>query len=144
MKEGQAIQDHLKCMKEISDKLAALGSAVAEEEQVVAMLIGLPPRYGTLVTDLEAKGEDLSLLYVQQALVNEEQKRQVSKRRAAAGNRDSALQVDKPSKPFKGKKEGHKASEYREEKWTKYSLIVQRLQMMKMTNRNCLSCKQDR
>ena len=32
MKEGHSIQDHLKCIKEISDKLAALGSAVVEEE----------------------------------------------------------------------------------------------------------------
>ena len=39
MKEGQSVQDHLKNMKEIVDKLAALGSEVAEEEQVVALLI---------------------------------------------------------------------------------------------------------
>ena len=57
-KQGQSIQDNLKCMKEISDKLAALGSAVAEEEQVVALLISFPPSYETLVTALEAKGED--------------------------------------------------------------------------------------
>ena len=103
IKEGQSVRDHLKCMKEITDKLAALRSAVAEEEQVVALLISLPPSYEMLVTALEAKGEDLSLVYVQQALVNDEQKRQVSKGRAAAGNQDSALQVDKPGKPFKGK-----------------------------------------
>ena len=76
MREGNSVQDHLKCMKEISDKLAALGSAVAEEEQVVALLISLPPSYATLVTALEAKGDELSLAFVQQALVNEEQKGQ--------------------------------------------------------------------
>ena len=38
MREGQSVQDHLRCMKEITDKLAALGSAVAEEEQVVVLL----------------------------------------------------------------------------------------------------------
>ena len=124
MKEGQSTQDLLKCMKEINDKLVTLGSADAEEEQVVALLISLPPSYEMLVTALEATGEDLSLVFVQQALVNEEQKRQVSKRRAAAVNQDSALRVDKPGKPFKGKcykckKEGHKASECRKEKLTK-------------------------
>ena len=71
MSEGQSVQDHLKFMKEISDKLAALGSAVAEEEQVVALLVSLPPSYQTLVTALEAKGDDLSLEFVQQALVSE-------------------------------------------------------------------------
>jgi len=48
--------------------LAALGSPVAEEEQVVALLISLPPSYATLVTAMEAKGDDL-LAFVQQALI---------------------------------------------------------------------------
>ena len=57
--------------------------------------------------------------------MNEEQKGQVSKGRAAAGNQDPALQVDKPGKPFKGKcyeskKEGHKTSECREKLLTKF------------------------
>ena len=78
-----------------------------------------------LATALEAKGEDLSLVFVQQALVNEEQKRQVSKERAAAGIRDSVLQVDKPGTPFKGKcykckKECYKASECYKKKSTKF------------------------
>ena len=68
MQEGQSVQDHLKCMKEVSDQLAALGSPVAEEEQVVALLISLPPSYATLVTAMEAKGDDL-LAFVQQALI---------------------------------------------------------------------------
>ena len=51
----------------------ALGSEVPEEEQVVALLISLARSYKTLVTDLEAKGDDLSLPFLQQALVNKEQ-----------------------------------------------------------------------
>ena len=123
MREGQSVQDHLRCMKEISDKLAALGSAVAEEEQVVALLISLPPSYATLVTAMEAKGDDLSLAFVQQALITEEQKRQVSKGVVAAeGNQDSVLRMDREfSKPFKGKcykchKVGHKSADCREKK----------------------------
>ena len=118
MSEGQSVQDHLKCMKEISDKLAALGSAVAEEEQVVALLISLPPSYQTLVTALEAKGDDLSLEFVQQALVSEEQKRQVSVGEAVTEcDQNSALHVNKGAvKFFKGRcytcnKEGHKSYE---------------------------------
>ena len=34
----------------------------------------LPKRYSTLVTALEARGDNLSLSYVQQALIHEEQK----------------------------------------------------------------------
>lgn len=124
MKDGQLVQDHLRHMKKISDELAALESVVAEEEQVVALLISLPPSYTTLVTALEAKGDDLNLKFVQQALINEEQKRLVVKEAMATGSRysDSVLQMDKetprPLKTFKGRcyscnKEGHKASECR-------------------------------
>ena len=92
MKEGQSVQDHFKNMKEIVDKLAALGSEVAEEEQVVALLISLPSSYTTLVTGLEAKGDELSLSFVQQALINEEQKRDVSRKAVTlASSKDSAL-----------------------------------------------------
>ena len=112
MSEGQSVRDHLKCMKEISDKLAALGSAVAEEEQVVALLISLPASYQTLVTALEAKGDE----FVQQALVSEEQKRQVSTS-TAEDDQNSALQASKSTaKPFRGRcytcnKEGHRSYE---------------------------------
>eukprot|EP00795_Rhopilema_esculentum_P005567 gene5567-biopygen555 len=118
MLEGQSVQDHLKRMKEIADKLHALASTVAEEEQVVALLISLPPSYTTLVTALEAKGDELSLAFVQQALINEEQKKQAFKATATTKiNRDSALHLEKGiSRPFKGKcyncgKEGHKSFE---------------------------------
>ena len=123
MQEGQSVQDHLRCMKEISDKLAALGSPVAEDEQVVALLISLPSSYATLVTAMEAKGDDLSLVFVQQSLVNEEQKRQVNKRSIAAeDSKTSALWADKEiQRPFKGRcykcnKEGHKSAQCRETK----------------------------
>ena len=69
----QSIQDHLKSMKEIVDNPAAFGSAVAEEEQVVSLLISLPSSFATLVTALEAKGDELSLAFVYQGLINEEQ-----------------------------------------------------------------------
>ena len=92
---------------------------MAEQERGVALLISLPPSYDTVVTTLGAKGDNLTLVFVQQAVVNEEQKRQATKGGAATGNScDSALQVDKRNSclPFKGRcykcrKEGHKASE---------------------------------
>ena len=61
-------------MKEISDKLAAIGAPIAEEDQVVTLLGSLPQRYSTLVTALEARVEDVKLSFVQQVLVHEEQK----------------------------------------------------------------------
>ena len=75
MKESTTIDTHLRQMKELSDQLAAIGAPVTEEDQVVTLLGSLPKSFSTLVTALEARvDEGLSLKYVQQALVNEEQK----------------------------------------------------------------------
>lgn len=76
MKEGTPVEQHLKRMKELTDRLAAIGAPVSEEDQVVTLLGSLPVSYSTLVTALEAKAvEELTLSFVQQALINEEQKR---------------------------------------------------------------------
>ena len=120
MKEGQPAQEHLRLMKENVDKLAALGAVVAEEEQVVALLISLPPSYGNLVTALETKGDDLTLEFVKQSIINEELKRQANKsQRATEPNDDSALHAFKQDRiPFTGEcfkchKIGHKGFECR-------------------------------
>ena len=60
-------------MKELTDQLGAIG-AVIEEDQNVTLLGGLPQNYATIVAALETKMDDLSLQFVQQALINEEQK----------------------------------------------------------------------
>ncbi len=38
MKEGTSIEKHLKRMKELTDRLAAIGAPIAEEDQVVTLL----------------------------------------------------------------------------------------------------------
>jgi len=75
MKETTSIETHLKEMKELTNRLAAVGAPIAEEDQVVNILGSVPTKFSTLVTSLEARGDDdLSLSYVQQALIHEEQK----------------------------------------------------------------------
>ena len=68
------MEKHLKEMKEITDKLAAIGSPIEEEDQVVTLLGSLPSMYATVVTALEARPEQVSLEFVQQTLVHEELK----------------------------------------------------------------------
>jgi len=54
-------------MKEITDKLASIGSPITEEDQVVTLLGSLPHSYSTLVTALEARADNnLKLSQVQQ------------------------------------------------------------------------------
>ena len=48
--------------------LSAIGAVIEEEDQ------SLPPSYATIVTALETKIDNLTLKFVQQALINEEQK----------------------------------------------------------------------
>ena len=73
MKEDTSIEAHMKHMKELTDKLAATGAPISEEDKVVTLLGSLPKSYSTLVTALEAR-ENVSLSYVQQSLIHEEQK----------------------------------------------------------------------
>ena len=74
MQEGASIDAHLKHMKEITDRLAAIGAPISEEDQVVTLLGSLPHNYSTLVTALEARVDSLTLSFVQQSLIHEEQK----------------------------------------------------------------------
>ena len=78
MKDGTPIEKHLKDMKELTDKLAAIGAPISEEDQVVTLLGSLPQSYATLVTALEARVDNVSLKFVQQALIHEEQKQSSS------------------------------------------------------------------
>ena len=61
MKEGMSVEEHLKCMKELTDRLAAIGAPISEEDQVVTLLGSLPYRYSTLVTALEARSDGVTI-----------------------------------------------------------------------------------
>ena len=74
MKEGSSMEARLKHMKEITDRLTAIGAPISEEDQVVTLLGSLSQSYSTLVTALEARVDDVRLNFVQQALIHEEQK----------------------------------------------------------------------
>ena len=74
MEEGTSMERHLKHMKELTDRLAAIGAPISEEDQVVTLLGSLPSSYKTLITALETRTESVDLTFVQQALIYEEQK----------------------------------------------------------------------
>lgn len=76
MKDGKSMEAHLKHMKDIVNKLSAIKVEISEEDQVVTLLGSLPDTYATVVTALEAQQPDtLTLEFVQNSLLNEEQKR---------------------------------------------------------------------
>ena len=104
MEEGTAIEDHLKHMKTLTDKLAAIDAVVTEEDQIVTLLGSLPDSYTNLVTALESRVDDLSLEFVHQSLKNEEQKRQEKRTESVNQSNDTALfsnrHYNKPRKPI--------------------------------------------
>jgi hypothetical protein len=89
MKENSSMEAHLKEMKGLTEKLAAIESPISEEDQVVTLLGSLPDSYQNIVTALEARTDDLTLSYVQQTLLYEEKKR--SGASIVVGNGGSAL-----------------------------------------------------
>jgi hypothetical protein len=113
MKAGSSVEAHLKKMKDITDKLDAIGAPVADEDKVVTLLGSLPSTYSTLVTALEARGDDLTLSYVQQAVIHEEQKlngrdeKSSLKDEALVGARKTYSSKKKSVQCFKCKKFGH-------------------------------------
>ena len=74
MKEGTSVDQHLKHMKDITDKLAAIGAPISEDDQVVTLLRSLPSSFATLITAIEARMDGVCLDYFQQALIHEEMK----------------------------------------------------------------------
>lgn len=64
----------LKGMRELNDKLAAIGTPISEEDQVVTLLGSLPLSYSALVMVLEVRVNGMSLSYVQHTIIHEERK----------------------------------------------------------------------
>ena len=94
-------------MKELADKLAAIGAPIYEEDQVVTLLGSLPPNYATLVTALEARVDDVNLKFVQQALLHEEQKPKAQPRSASSGVQSDSVPVGAQKTCFGCGEAGH-------------------------------------
>ncbi len=76
MKKGARISDHLRKLEELADQLAAIGEKVNEIHKVAVLLRSVQETYSTLVTALLARGdEELTMVFVKQALLDEEQRR---------------------------------------------------------------------
>ena len=67
------MEAHIKTIKELTDRLAAINAPISEEDQVVTLLGSLLPSYSILVTALKARNA-VTLSYVQQLLICKEQR----------------------------------------------------------------------
>ena len=75
MGEDEVMAEHINKMKELAGRLEAVEATITEEDQVATLLCSLPESYGSLITALESRADDLSLEFVTARLLHEEQKR---------------------------------------------------------------------
>ena len=88
--DGGSVQDHIKTMTEVFDKLSAIDEPVKEEDTVVYLLASLPECYNVLVTALEASPDVPTLAVVTECLLHEESK---TKSRIVESSQEGALAV---------------------------------------------------
>lgn len=75
MKRGMRVSDHLRRLDELADRLSAIGE-VKEIHKVTVLLRSVQEAYPTLMTVLLARGdEELTIVFVTQALLDEEQRK---------------------------------------------------------------------
>ena len=99
MKDSESFDVHFRRIKEITDQLTAIRATIPEDEHMVALLLSLPRSYNTLVTALTARGDELNLTQLHEALISEEEKRRQTKSRYGDTDQgESALQHDKSNR----------------------------------------------
>lgn len=102
MKKSTPMQDHLRELDELSDKLAAIGEEVSEHHKIAVLLRSVQDIYPTLVTALLAKGDaDISLVFVKQALLDEEQRQGKPSNSGGGADPNGSDTALKAGKPFK-------------------------------------------
>ena len=70
------MHDLLRQLDELSDPLAVIGEEVSEVHKVAVLLRSVQETYATLMTALLAQGdEELTLVFVKQALLDDKQSR---------------------------------------------------------------------
>ena len=75
MNEGDSMQEHINKHKMLIQDLAAVGSHVPEQRQVMELILSLPPSYDPLVNSLQLVQEGLTMKLLTGQLLLEEQKR---------------------------------------------------------------------
>lgn len=76
-------------MKDLTDRLAAIGAPISKDDQVVTLLGSLEGNFATLVTALVSRANVVTLDFVQLALKHEEMKQTETFRRSSEATKKS-------------------------------------------------------
>ena len=95
MKRGTQSQDYLHHLDELTNQLVAIGEEVSEVHKVAMLLQSVQESYSILVMALLAQGDDdLNLVFVKQALLDKERRREKPwENNLAAANGNSILRA---------------------------------------------------
>lgn len=89
------MEEHINCMQEMIDKLAALGEQLKDEMIVAMLLCSLPESYNNLITALESRSEEeLTTVFVKGKLIDEYLRRK-NLLQASEESSDKALKTQK-------------------------------------------------
>ena len=70
MPEGSNAEKHMREMKDISDRLTALGSQLGEDYEIMVLLLSLPTPYSSLITSLSVNTDKLKLEEIHSAILD--------------------------------------------------------------------------
>ena len=85
MQEGASVQEHIKEMREMTEKLAVMQSPISKEDQVMTLLGSLPDSYDSLVATLGAQADKMELSLIERSVLDEEARRLGSGRADPSG-----------------------------------------------------------
>ena len=107
LREGDSIKRHLNELQEVYDRLRMLDDPVSEKDQVINLLTSLPNSYASLKSVLLARGADLKWIDVTQALLLEEQQRELQSKGRPTEAKDKFVQGALRAECYKCHKPGH-------------------------------------
>ena len=87
MNEGDSMQEHVNKHRMLVQSLTAIGAPVAEQRQVMELVLSLPPSYDSLVNSLQLVEQGLTMKLLSSQLLLEEQKR----KERSVGMSDTAM-----------------------------------------------------
>jgi len=117
MNEGDSIQEHINKHRLLVQDLAAIGSPVPEERQVMELILSLPPSYDSLVNSLQLVQEGLTMKLLTSQLLLEEQKRKernIGESGAAMYSAKSRVETSSSTgrfKTYRGRGQGSKTAQ---------------------------------
>ena len=98
LQEGRSAEVHIRVMKELTDRLAMMGSPVTEEDRCHVLLLSLPSSYDNLETTL-ASPETLVYQTIVNGIIEFEMRTGGDRRNDSAGNRSYTYHGNKHSAP---------------------------------------------